>query len=313
MCIAIFNKQNLLSFDIVRNSWENNNDGAGLLWIENGALAVFKEANSMKRFYKKYKAIRAENTLPILLHFRIGTHGNFADYNLHPFLVNSQIGFVHNGVIRISEIDARYSDTNHFNRLVLQTLKNPARIFKDGTNEAALVSHFCSTNSKLIFLNAAGQHRIFNESAGHYDKAGNWFSNRTYEACSYRDFGGKKVAKASQPAGRTYGGSYYGGGSYYNNWLNDSKPVSKAAVKSAGNVPPAIADITGIKPASTPAKVAPSHALPARTYAPDYRAECLALLGYGVNDLGAENALSDAMQENSCHSYGALYAALLYR
>lgn len=319
MCIAIFNKQNLLSFDTIRNSWENNNDGAGLLWIENGALQVFKEPNSMKRFYKKYKSIRAENALPILLHFRIGTHGNFADYNLHPFLVNSQIGFVHNGVIRITEIDARYSDTNHFNRLVLQTMKTPARIFKDGSNEAALVSHFCSTNSKLIFLNAAGQHRIFNESAGHWDKFGNWFSNRTYEACSYRDFGGKKVAKASTPAGRTYGG-YYGGG-YYDNWLTGGKEVSKPAsastpAKPAGKVSP-IADLieaaTG-KPASTTAsKPAPASTLPARTYAPDYRAECLALLGYGVNDLGAESALADAMQDNNCFSYGALYAALLYR
>jgi predicted glutamine amidotransferase len=316
MCIAIFNKQNLLSFDIIKNSWENNNDGAGLLWIENGALQVFKEANSMKLFYKKYKAIRANNALPILLHFRIGTHGNFADYNLHPFLVNNQIGFVHNGVIRITEIDARYSDTNHFNRLVLQTMKTPARIFKDGTNEAALVSHFCSTNSKLIFLNAAGQHRIFNESAGHWDKFGNWFSNRTYEACTYRDFGGKKVSKASQPAGRAYGGYY--GGSYYNDWLYDgkdasAKPASKPAVKSAGNVPPAIAKITGVKypPVERPAIIPAS--TPAKTYAPDFRAECLALLGYGPDDLGAESALTEAMKEHRAYSYGDLYAAMLYK
>jgi predicted glutamine amidotransferase len=314
MCIAIFNKSSVLSYDTIRNSFENNNDGAGLLYIENGALQVFKESTSLKRFWKKYKAIRENNALPMLLHFRIGTHGNFADYNLHPFLVNSQIGFVHNGVIRITETDARYSDTNHFNRLVLQTMKTPARIFKDGTSEAALVSHFCAHNSKLIFLNAAGDYRIFNEAQGHWDKVGNWYSNNTYTACNYRDFGGQRVV--SKSVGRSY--SYYTGGGY-NDWLNDSKPaqVTKAAsnpakpaakggVKSSGNVPAAIADITGAKPAPAPT-------LPARTYAPDYRAECLALLGYGANDLGAESALADAMQENTCYSYGALYAALLYR
>lgn len=348
MCIAIFNKSALLSFDIIRNSFENNNDGAGLLYIDGGRLAVVKETASAKAFYKKYKAIREKNALPMLLHFRIGTHGHFADYNLHPFLVNSQIGFVHNGVIRISEIDARYSDTNHFNRLVLQTMKNPARIFKDGSNEAALVSHFCGSSSKLIFLNAAGDFRIFNEAAGHWDKAGNWFSNSTYKPSAFRDFGGKKVAKAGAGACDYYGGrawDNYGRADYYSDWLSGGKSASQPAkpagrIIARGNVPAPVADLTGIKAGSQPeAKPAPAKpagatetrvkypavAKPASTpapasasksadaYAASYRAQCLALLGYGENDLGADAALADAMEEYDVYSVGALYAALLYR
>lgn len=365
MCIAIFNKSSLLSYEAIRNSFENNNDGAGLLYIDGGRLAVIKETASAKAFYKKYKAIRENNALPMLLHFRIGTHGHFADYNLHPFLVNSQIGFVHNGVIRISEIDARYSDTNHFNRLVLQTMKRPARIFKDGSNEAALVSHFCGSSSKLIFLNAAGDFRIFNEAAGHWDKLGNWFSNSTYKPSAYRDFGGKKVAKAGAGACDYYGGrgwDNYGRADYYSDWLAGGKSASQPAkpagrIIARGNVPAAVADLTGVKagsqpeakpapakPASTPVVKARGHyadmideaekwaknpsdnrseilidsapasaSKPADAYAASYRAQCLALLGYGENDLGADAALADAMAEYDVYSVGALYAALLYR
>jgi predicted glutamine amidotransferase len=336
MCIAIFNKSVLLSYDTIKNSFENNNDGAGLLWIENGALQVFKEATSLKRFWKKYKAIRESNALPMLLHFRIGTHGNFADYNLHPFLVNSQIGFVHNGVIRITETDARYSDTNHFNRLVLQTMKTPARIFKDGTNEAALVSHFCSTNSKLIFLNASGAFRIFNEAAGHWDKSGNWFSNNTYKACAYRDFGGTKVSKTAGAAScydsadfyggnsraeNARGGNYYGGGwlagnktpEKFTGWIADNKAPEKVSSAPAAKPAPA----APAKPASKPAPAA-KPAAPASTPAPsDYysqhRAACLALLGYGENDLGADAALAQAFEDYDAHSVGSLYAAMLYK
>jgi predicted glutamine amidotransferase len=340
MCIAIFNKSTLLSFDTIRNSFDNNNDGAGLLYIDGGRLQVVKETASAKAFYKKYKAIREKNTLPILLHFRIGTHGHFADYNLHPFLVNSQIGFVHNGVIRIAEIDARYSDTNHFNRLVLQTMKRPARIFKDGTNEAALVSHFCSTNSKLIFLNAAGEFRIFNEAAGHWDKFGNWYSNNTYKPSAYRDFGGKKVAKASAGACDFSGGrgwSDYGrGGNYYGDWLGGksaSQPATPAPAKPAGATATGVKYPAVSKPATAPADKAVIAARgayfeadakasaeksaaagqPAKDYAASYRAQCLALLGYGENDLGADAALADAMAEYEVYNIGALYAALLYR
>jgi hypothetical protein len=233
--------------------------------------------------------------------------------------VNKEIGFVHNGVIRITETDARYSDTNHFNRLVLQTMKTPARIFKDGTNEAALVSHFCSTNSKLIFLNASGAFRIFNEAAGHWDKAGNWFSNTTYKACTYRDFGGTKVSKAAS-AGSTYdnGADYYGRGYYGGNsrgaghygagWLTGNKAPEKVSTPA-----PAPA-----KPASTPAAPAPAAkpaapVMPAKTYAPDYRAECLALLGYNADDLGADAALVQALDDYDAHNCATLYASMLYK
>lgn len=222
MCIAILNKTAALPYEYVRQSWENNNDGAGLLWVgASGKMEVFKEATSLKKFWKKYKEVRAASVLPVVLHFRIGTSGNFADYNLHPFLVNDALGFVHNGIIKITEFDARFSDTYHFNQMVLQTMKRPARVMKTGTPEANLVSHFCGTGSKLVFLDSSGAFRIFNEAAGHWDKFGNWFSNSTYKVSRYIDRGGVKVEKPG--AGSAYG-SYgsYGSGSLYGSYGSGS-------------------------------------------------------------------------------------------
>jgi predicted glutamine amidotransferase len=233
MCIAILNKSSLLPFESVKNSWDNNNDGAGVLYINAaGVLTIIKESNSVKKFYTAYKAARAESKHPILLHFRIGTHGNFADYNLHPFLTTPEIGFIHNGVIHIPEIDSRYSDTWHFNSLVLQQMKNPADLFKSGSKQAALINHFCGTRSKLVFLNSKGEFRIFNEAAGHWDKLGNWFSNGTYKKSDWINAGGqwiKKGAKVVAGSGSYSGGGWYGsdygtGGKWSSTPKKDAEP-----------------------------------------------------------------------------------------
>jgi predicted glutamine amidotransferase len=235
MCIAILNTYGNLSFETLKNSWENNDDGAGLLYVENGVLCAFKELNSFKKFYGKYKSIRAKNTLPIVLHFRIGTHGDFSVNNLHPFLVSPKMGFVHNGIIRVPEIDKTRSDTWHFNALVLQLLKKPEKVFIENSRESTLVQGFIGTTSKLIFLNEKGEFSIFNEYLGHWDKAGNWFSNSTYKTSRYIDRGGVQVEKVS----------------YYGNWYKGA-PVSdwkKPAPASKPAPAPALEDAHTYKPA----------------------------------------------------------------
>lgn len=241
MCIAILNTYSAISRETLSTCWENNFDGAGLLWVnESGNLETFKELNSFKVFFKKYSAVRKSTRGPIVLHFRIGTHGNHAEYNLHPFLISPEIGFVHNGVFRLPEIEKKYSDTWHFNSLILQTMKAPARLFKLGSNESHLINHFVGSSSKLIFLNRKGDFRIFNESAGHWDKSGNWYSNNSYKASRYIDFGGKKVAKkdagkytAPAYSGRAYSADFwdekeYGYSGYSRGW-NNSAPAAPAA------------------------------------------------------------------------------------
>ena len=180
MCIAILNKQGtVLTKSTFMNSWHNNPDGGGLLYALKGRLHTFK---SMKKgiMYKEYERIRkAHPDIDIILHFRIGTHGANDETNLHPFLVNDKLGFVHNGIIsqtaaKLGKDDKR-SDTNLFN----EELKRLPDNFVDNEGIMNLIKGYIGTGSKLIFMDNLGNYRIVNEMAGHWNSE-NWFSNDTY-------------------------------------------------------------------------------------------------------------------------------------
>jgi predicted glutamine amidotransferase len=119
MCIAILNtkKAGRLPKSHIKNSWENNDMGAGLLWSNKGKLNVFKTYD-YDDFLDKYNEVRSDKaTGNIVLHFRIATSGYNGEHNLHPFLVSDDLGFVHNGVISgLGNKD--FSDTYEFNDML---------------------------------------------------------------------------------------------------------------------------------------------------------------------------------------------------
>jgi predicted glutamine amidotransferase len=188
MCIAILNTKNTLKEDYINNSWENNNQGAGLLYNENGKLVTFKTYKK-KEFKKEYYKVRNRISGKIVLHFRIATSGHTPYVNLHPFLVNDNLGFVHNGII--SNLgDDKFSDTYYFNEM----LKTFQHDFINCKTTIEIISKFIGS-SKLIFLDSNDNHTIVNEKNGHW-KEGNWFSNNSYESyADYYYFGNKKVSK----------------------------------------------------------------------------------------------------------------------
>lgn len=193
MCIAILNK--ISSKDITKeqllNCWENNYDGAGLLWSDGEKLNVYKELNDFNKLYNAYKSARKESIGDVLIHFRISTHGKVDKTNCHPFLVNEELGFIHNGIIYEFGYEKLYSDTYTLNRDVFQKLpKN----FLDNDGVLNMLDVIIGS-SKLVFLNIDGYGLILNEKLGVWDND-NWFSNTSYKSVSrYIDYGGKKVLK----------------------------------------------------------------------------------------------------------------------
>lgn len=191
MCICILNtkKAGALTASELKNSWDNNNMGAGLLWVENNELNVFKSYD-YGTFTDKYFEIRERNKVGnIVLHYRISTSGFKGEHNLHPFLVNDKLGFVHNGVISgLGNKD--FSDTYEFNDMLKK--------FKHNFLKCEMTRYLISKHigySKLIFLDINDKFTIINEEDGHW-KNDNWYSNTSYE--SYNDYvwaGNKKVAK----------------------------------------------------------------------------------------------------------------------
>jgi hypothetical protein len=196
MCIAILNSPNVtFTQELIRNCWNNNKDGGGMIWtdVKSNQLYIHKEVQSFQNFYNKYLEIRKENPQSnVVLHFRISTSGGVNETNCHPFQVNKDLAFVHNGIIsELNGIDAKKSDTNLFNETYLRKLPSDF-IYNDAILK--LIQKFIGS-SKLVFLNAYNEYTIINESLGKRDDEfdGCWFSNSTYKKIDYVDYGGTKV------------------------------------------------------------------------------------------------------------------------
>jgi predicted glutamine amidotransferase len=194
MCIIIVNTPKAtLAKQTLRNCWENNGDGAGMLFIDSNGLNTYKELTSFKNFYNEYMRIRKEHTKTnIVLHFRISTHGKVNETNCHPFMVDEHIGFAHNGMIYDMPHSQDYSDTWMFNEHIMKNMKAG---FEYNDVVLDMLESFIGAGNKLAFLNDKNEFFIVNEKQGHWSN-GCWFSNSSYKQVNnWVDYGGTRRAK----------------------------------------------------------------------------------------------------------------------
>lgn len=205
MCIAILNtkKAGRLPKQQIQNSWDNNDMGAGLLWSKDNKLNVFK-TYEYDEYIEKYNEIRDDKSVGnIVLHFRIATSGYNGEHNLHPFLTNDNLGFVHNGVIR-GLGNKSFSDTYQFNDMLKK--------FNHNFIECEMTKYFISEYigySKLIFLDNKDRYTIINEEMGKWS-SGNWYSNDSYKQKNNYVWAGNE--KVSKEVGSTTFSHYYDDG-----------------------------------------------------------------------------------------------------
>jgi hypothetical protein len=177
MCIAILNIGKKISDNQLLNCWNNNPHGAGMITIQNNKIVIHKEMNDIKKFIQKYNEVYSEYGSPIVLHFRVKTHGLTSIENCHPFNVNENLAFVHNGMIDNVDLCNVKSDTRVFNDTILQNLPHD---FIYNESIIQLISNFIGY-SKLIFLNDNCEYLIINEDLGSWEKCGNWYSNNSHK------------------------------------------------------------------------------------------------------------------------------------
>ena len=194
MCIAILNPAGRIPENHLKNSWDNNNQGGGMLYNFKGKLTTFKTYD-YQDFLKEYKRLRGIKSIGnIVLHFRIATSGHELYTNLHPFIVNDALGFVHNGIIT-GLGNEQHSDTYQFN----EYLKLFKHDFLNCPFTVYLMQQYIGW-SKLIFLDDKDKATIIGEESGKYVGT-DWYSNDSYE--DYNDFvyfGNNKVLKGKQEA-----------------------------------------------------------------------------------------------------------------
>jgi predicted glutamine amidotransferase len=181
MCIiAVTEHPNLLSREIFENCWDNNNQGAGFAYVANKQIKVIKELTSFKRFWRlfqKHREIAIEEESPMLIHFRIASHGSVSINNIHPFFVNKNLVMAHNGILPIKE-DGKKSDTRTFCDQVLKQLPSG---FEKVNAYTFLIEGWMGKGSKIAFLNTKKEVVFLNESAWENEpKLKTKFSNRSF-------------------------------------------------------------------------------------------------------------------------------------
>ena len=179
MCIAIYKPAGLvLTEDTIRESWIHNSDGAGFMYHEDNQLHVVKGLMTLHDFQEAYEPHETKETV---VHFRIKTHGNKDADNTHPFLVDQDLGMVHNGIISNvdTKADPTKSDTWHFTDFHLHRFRQDNPKFFLNPIYKSMIEEYIGY-SKLIFMDAQGNVEIFNEDKGVWD-AGCWFSNSSYK------------------------------------------------------------------------------------------------------------------------------------
>ena len=130
MCIIAYKPLNVAFPEerILKNCFDNNNDGAGFMYVYENKVHIRKGFETFKAFYNALNNARkiTGDNAPYVMHFRIATQGYKKEFT-HPFPLSSNmenlsrlktncnIGIAHNGIISLtSDGSPNYSDTMKF-------------------------------------------------------------------------------------------------------------------------------------------------------------------------------------------------------
>lgn len=178
MCIAILKPYGiLLNEKIFSNSFGWHSDGVGFISFnpKTKEYVTKKGFFTLKEFLISYKPY--ERNL-CLIHFRKSTGGTKNKENCHPFMLNKDIGFVHNGMISINIEDPNKSDTWHFNEMLKGLVNENPDLLKNNVIISLLERYI--GHSKIVFLDSSGEAIFLNKKFGITSSNNVWYSNDTY-------------------------------------------------------------------------------------------------------------------------------------
>ena len=191
MCIAIVKPigAEIPSKKILRDCWDNNPDGAGLMYNDGQGVVIHKGFTKFKGFYKYLQKLNEQVDLTdkdLVLHFRIATSGGVNRECTHPFPVTNDIaemkkldnvckyGFAHNGIIQ-GYGSKDFSDTMEYISTVISKIKGIEE------SEALLNALACEHASRFVVLTKDDF-----ELGGDWIKDGDcYFSNGSYKPYYY--------------------------------------------------------------------------------------------------------------------------------
>ena len=233
MCIIAAKKRgvHLPSKAVLETMFMCNPHGAGIAWLDDsGKVRIRKGLMTFEEFSTALDAVTASCDpveTPMILHFRITTHGGTAPENTHPYPITDSIkrlkalnittpvAVAHNGIIPITPRAKDVSDTQEWIASVLSPLSRALPKWYKNPDALTLVRN--TLQSKLAVLDSKGDITLvgdFNEDNG-----------MLYSNYSWMGWG-------------TYG---YGGRMSYSAWYEDdpdpkTKTVTETAPKNTSTV-----------------------------------------------------------------------------
>ena len=210
MCIIITKEKNAnpINKEVFENCWDNNPDGAGILFHDGKTSTLIKGIMNKKEFLEKVElANKKENSF--IIHTRIATHGSVKPENTHPF-VSDTLGFAHNGTMPIEPLKDRTDSESFFlwtiadkdfewckeNKFLLDLATHGSRcvIFDMRTGE---MIHLCEDDWKkdekyvgYSFSNTSYSYKKWTQSTGYkYGKYDNYGCYGSYDSETNRYYG----------------------------------------------------------------------------------------------------------------------------
>lgn len=149
--------------------WDNNPDGAGFMYAEGGSVHIEKGFMSYEEFKNAIDELGKTHDLkklPIIMHFRITTHGGTKPENCHPFPVSENVGMLqrlkskaewglaHNGILNIIP-RAGISDTMEYVVSQVAYMKKINHRFAENQNFMQMIAN-ATTGSRIVLMNGDG-------------------------------------------------------------------------------------------------------------------------------------------------------------
>jgi len=178
MCVIVHKKPGvILRKKILQECWSKNSDGAGLMWSENGKLNTVKGLMTFQELWDFL--IRDEfdgKNKDLLIHFRMCTAGETTPELCHPFHIDKDLAFMHNGVLMEEAVIDPYDKKSDTLLLCNKILKQLPRNFLNNRGLLILLNAYLG-NSTLVFMDAKGKITKVGDLNGDMETQGYWFSN----------------------------------------------------------------------------------------------------------------------------------------
>lgn len=160
------------SMEEIKAMWNANPDGAGFMYPENGMVHIRKGFLELEDFIKALGEFEISHTnvndIPMVMHFRIGTHGAKTSAECtHPFPVSADdlmltatelsvpLAYAHNGIISSIPTDDKLSDTMMYGKIILASLYNSDPNFYKNEATQWLIEQTIN-DSRMCFMDGNG-------------------------------------------------------------------------------------------------------------------------------------------------------------